>query len=497
MKSKLECQGYQNPLTIVDQRRKAERAVAKSRSQPHLLDEPPRRVQSQAVMPRVLHYVTPSISTEMPLTAFKRNVYISFLIQKMSDGRFHKYKDGDWWVLAAQDSCTASIALDALTTKFFGRAHGQEELIVEGTWLYTKALQSLRTDLMGPQAYSLGTLAATSTLSMYELIAFSTHFGWIQHAGGLGRLLQVRGPQRHKTGNDKNVFLENRILLISQAMLARKRTFLGDREWKEVPWEEAPETKEPFDFLLDIATDIAGLQEDIDQLTGRLRHSKDLDDKNRFRCLTRRLARAFDELDAWWRAWATNHLHSYSEAPPDPNIKVSYDDQGPVFDSVLHFESYWICYVTILHNALRIVLLWLYGRLSQTTFCRTIPMPGLNNEPSPLPLLGISTDSKGLGLEVFRCVEFCEQQSRKFLGTFCILFPIFFAQYCIEPQSRVGKWMTGLSDQKLESFKTFQADAKMFKGLMSCGTGMFGLKVTSNTEMIGSAETWNPGVGAL
>ncbi|MCJ1324414.1 hypothetical protein MMC10_001076 [Thelotrema lepadinum] len=417
----------------------------------------------------------------MPTVAFRRNMLISFFIDKLYDGR-HTYGNSDWWILQVQDSHTSSIALDALVTKFFGQASLQKELILEGTKYYTQALSSLRQDLASPNAFSLGTLAATSILSMFELITFSSHNGWIQHAGGLARLMQARGPWRHKSSTERKVLLENRILLVGNAMMSRKRTFLEERDWKDVPWEDAPENKDPYDHLIDIACDIPGMLEDIDHLAQQPQDLDDLDNEGLFLDLVNRSERAFDELDAWWRSWATANLHSCVERPPDADSKISYDENGPVFDSVLHFESYWACYIMIFHNALRILLLSVWEQTSILPYSKQYLVRTPIDETNPLPLLGISQNKEGLALEIFRCIEFCEYQTRRFMGNSCVLFPIFYAQQALDPVSREGQWLLSLPQRRLESFKTFDS-AMLTEGLPSCGTGLFGEKVMSNSEM--------------
>ncbi|KAI4150716.1 MAG: hypothetical protein LQ340_003941 [Diploschistes diacapsis] len=279
-------------------------------------------------------------------------------MDKLSDGR-RRYGNSSWWILQAQDSHTASLALDALSTKFFGQANLQDKVIVEGTKYYTQALASLRKDLAGPEAFSIGTLAATSTLSMFELVTFTSHHGWIQHAGGLARLMQARGPHRHKSELERKIFLENRVLLISQGMMTRKGSFLSERSWKEVPWEEAPESKDPFDYLLDIGCAVPGMLEDNDRFSQSLTNLQSFPQQDLLQNLKDRVTRAFDELDAWWRGWASSNLDSCLEKFPDVSSRISFDEHGLLFDSVLWFESYWACYVTIFHNALRIILLGL------------------------------------------------------------------------------------------------------------------------------------------
>lgn len=114
-----------------------------------------------------------------------------------------------------------------------------------------------------------------------------------------------------------------------------------------------------------------------------------------------------------------------------------------------------------------------------------------NDEPNPLPLLGISTDARGLALEIFRSIEFCEHQSRKFMGTFCILFPILYAQQCLGPNSREGKWLASLSKRRFESFKSIEADVRLSEGLPSCGTDIFGQKISSNSKLLAEHTEFN------
>ena len=38
---------------------------------------------------------------------------------------------------------------------------------------------------------------------------------WVSHAGGIGKLMEVRGPKLHKTYPEKSMFMETRMLLVS------------------------------------------------------------------------------------------------------------------------------------------------------------------------------------------------------------------------------------------------------------------------------------------
>jgi len=62
--------------------------------------------------------------------------------------------------------------------------------------------------------------------------------GWITHAGGIGKLIEARGPELHKTYPEKSIFLESRMLLVCpsfqvlETILVIYLTFTtSGREW--------------------------------------------------------------------------------------------------------------------------------------------------------------------------------------------------------------------------------------------------------------------------
>lgn len=109
---------------------------------------------------------------ELSLKGFSSDIFTSFLIDRLFDNLL-RYDANAWWAkscLSSAASYTERIALNALATVFYGAAHGLQELKVNAARLYAKALSTLRTDLVDPNhAFSFGTIAATTALSMYEV----------------------------------------------------------------------------------------------------------------------------------------------------------------------------------------------------------------------------------------------------------------------------------------------------------------------------------------
>ena len=44
--------------------------------------------------------------------------------------------------------------------------------------------------------------------------------GWITHAGGIEKLMLARGPERHKSYPEKEIYLEARYILVGQLLLS-------------------------------------------------------------------------------------------------------------------------------------------------------------------------------------------------------------------------------------------------------------------------------------
>jgi hypothetical protein len=78
------------------------------------------------------------------------------------------------------------------------------------------------------------TLSATILLAFYEMFASNSNDSWIRHAGGAGALMQVRGPDRHRYGFDREIFLAFRNSIIIQSFERDEGCFLSRPEWRAV-----------------------------------------------------------------------------------------------------------------------------------------------------------------------------------------------------------------------------------------------------------------------
>jgi hypothetical protein len=108
------------------------------------------------------------LAKELSLSAFRDNIFISFLLARLFDGS-DRFSSNGWWVVEAVKSKTSSLSLRALATMLWGRAHGHPSIIMRGIRHYSEALSSLRDDLFRSEGRTFSALAATSSLSMYEV----------------------------------------------------------------------------------------------------------------------------------------------------------------------------------------------------------------------------------------------------------------------------------------------------------------------------------------
>lgn len=241
---------------------------------------------------------------------------------------------------------------------------------------------------------------------------------------------------------------------ISRAILARKRTFLSQREWKIVPWEDNPAMKQPMDFLMDIMCDLATLLADIDE---KFKKGTELD------LLQHQTIKLLEELNVWWREWTTRCPLVCKEIPTDLVHAATVDAEGPLFPSILVYDHFWTGYTLCIHNSIRILLTQALQMLS----CKSTQIPEaaavVGSDPGTSLLLGITLDTKGLAYEMIRSIEYCYVQSTHFLGTACVLFPLDVAYGVLGGNSREAKWLRETKNIKLPRLTGFTVGGSMIK----------------------------------
>ncbi|EPE28338.1 hypothetical protein GLAREA_09458 [Glarea lozoyensis ATCC 20868] len=137
------------------------------------------------------------------------------------------------------------------------------ELDPDYTESYAAALARLRKAL--PDSHTsqyVGFAAASMCLTLSEVLFPTTTDGWRRHIQGISDLMQLIGPDVHRSGAAYKLFVGFRPLLVTEAFIARKATFVASQEWISIPFQF--NTASPMQTLLSYATIIPSLLEKAD-----------------------------------------------------------------------------------------------------------------------------------------------------------------------------------------------------------------------------------------
>lgn len=152
---------------------------------------------------------------------------------------FTEHLDVSPWVMAAlqpdRQNRSSDLAARAAAAAHYGKLYQHESAIDRATLLYTQGLADVQRDIRHPiHAMDTFTLANTMFLALYEMIIFRDITGWLTHFLGIGQLvrpcpktssdqckklnipqIKFRGPRRHQTGVEKELFLTVRYFIVS------------------------------------------------------------------------------------------------------------------------------------------------------------------------------------------------------------------------------------------------------------------------------------------
>lgn len=132
-------------------------------------------------------------------------------------------------------------ALLAISLTHCGRVQESSTLVMEGRRLYAHSLHLLQIAL-GNTASCLhdDTLAAVAMCVLHELLnptSTTRPQGWLEHLAGVSRLVEVRGPDRHRTARSRAALEHIRHLLMMRSLLHRRASVLSEPAWLEEPWQ--------------------------------------------------------------------------------------------------------------------------------------------------------------------------------------------------------------------------------------------------------------------
>jgi hypothetical protein len=225
------------------------------------------------------------------------------------------------------------------------------------------------------------------------------------------------------------------------AILNRKRTFLEQRIWKEVPWEDDPASKTQLDYLIDILCDYPGLLEDADN--ARLARGPAESKGMVWTDVVHQCHKKLAELSEWQRDWVSNFDICLYEVDANQSSYTSIEAGGPLFPSILYFTDVWRAYEFCVHNALRILLLRLH---SQVARMRT-SNPG---QAIATNFTETRTCVEELAIGVCRSVDYFLNKHGQ-MGALLLMFPAQIALLALNRTSKVAIWLMNVLAKIAES----------------------------------------------
>ena len=407
---------------------------------------PATKKTTNGVVDRKPSNTSPLLPLELSLAAFQAPICVTFLVQN-----FLGHLDtGRKSLLPAWDvdnvSGTARESVNALAMAFFGKAHHQQNIVQEGAECYGKALRKLANDLNDSNAmWSSSVLLSSILLARYELVASEGSAGWIQHAGGVERLFELRGPQRHQSLEERHIFEAARPIIAIKAITDCKRTFLDQQDWLTIPWAQDPGQKSSMNLLIDYFCMIPGLLEDAKRLqtgssfvwdfkppTSPSDEASAASQDPRLVALRHRTQECYDKLQRWKDAW--DETYPSAVHPVDISFFPKSDTNFPqdIFSYAFNFPSFLRGSEYQLYNTVVFFLCSLMLSIPPTS------QGDVDSSPSVSDLLEQRWEA---AYNICRAVPYDLFEKHGGGGAYLLLFPLLTTLRLFGEGSDEGKWI--------------------------------------------------------
>ncbi|KAH7398053.1 hypothetical protein BKA64DRAFT_673448 [Cadophora sp. MPI-SDFR-AT-0126] len=455
-KANYNCEGYAPVHRFVDENARTKRSVRKTKEVPGIISDPLESGRTNTALPTSTEVAISaarrkemSIPSDLSFQGFEDNICTSFTLSHLLAGD-SGFVPVPWMRLHAEDraSLSGQMGIRALGAMYFGKLHRLGDVENRGRMFYGKALVALSSELQHVEkAWSLAVLQSAMLLALYEFIDDDkSTSGWMKHAGGVARLIEMRGPWRHQGFMDRHLLEGNRVSIALECLMSRKRCFLEHADWKNVPWELDPESKTTLNYLHDILCDIPGLMEDaagllqdphLDGETARDKHS----------VLSRKILLELKTLYEWRAGWEEQNHGSWWEVP------ASCPKTREIFPMAIHFKNLKLANETAIFNATLLLLRRLGFQVIGPAFdpsCIFLDIPR-RSECGPLYAPRAAPNGKAIATEICRTVEYHLDEERKSAGGFFLLFPLTVACQVFEPANRERKWLGEMMNRVADS----------------------------------------------
>jgi hypothetical protein len=262
--------------------------------------------------------------------------------------------------------------------------------------------------------------------------------GWLKHAGGVGRLIELRGPWQHKAPPERALLDNCRVTIALECLVEKKRCFLERHEWKTIPWALDPESKTSTHHIQDILCDIPGLMEDATNVQGSSQEPSEI--ASRHQRLSENILIHLNALYEWRTASQCANPGACHEVLAASSSPVQTQILSP---TALHYSSLTAANEITLYNAILLLLLRLRYQIlgpSSNAPITALHLP-LHIDYGPLYPPGAAPNPRAVAMEICRRVEYNLLDSQN-AGAFLLLFPLRLAFTTFDPGSRERIWVS-------------------------------------------------------
>jgi len=244
------------------------------------------------------------------------------------------------------------------------------------------------------------------------IVSRSDH-GVLQHAGGLGRLIELRGPYAHQSPAELKFLDTSRMAIVHKYIRERRHCFLEQEDWKTIPWELSPEPKSVITRLIDIIVDLPGLAEDCN--TARS-YGNPVDRTTAiFQSTYRGVLSHLRDLYEWRAEWELAF----------PAVSMEVESPISTFDTILSYSTLEDANAIGLYNTAFLCLYQIGIGIVGAKFDASLPAFGLSwKTTNPALIPAGQANGVDAAIELCRSVEYHLLPHHASAGAFMLLFPM-------------------------------------------------------------------------
>ncbi|PSN70319.1 hypothetical protein BS50DRAFT_310277 [Corynespora cassiicola Philippines] len=375
------------------------------------------------------------------LSGFKENIWLSYTATTLLYTTGPLSKSANSFIFALGTLSPTSVAYSAaccFSAQYFAQTHhlapapsSPSSSTTTATQYYCRALSALNTALNDPSQWSDPyNVIATFLLGLYELVSDAQGLGWIQHAGGVGKLIEMRGPEAHSAEPALTYLMLSRLPIILTALAEGRRTFLEGADWRSASFRFAVSPAEnPWAHLqeevVDVLAQVPGFLEELGRI-GQLERVDGEKEKGIER-LRGRLVEAMRWLfGIRFKAEIVLRDIAY-EVPLSMNPG---EEKEKLFDTMIFYRDIVSARTPMFYDMVLLVLLSLAaaanlsGAAARALSTLPCPQPSHSDQSSVLLLPSSSITMDDVACEIARSVDYHLQPHLMSAGAFSLIVPL-------------------------------------------------------------------------